>query len=99
MFGTAPLALALGAMALLDTGNPESPWLIAGSLLYIPGTAGVTIAFNVPRNNILADIQPESAGAPEVWARYLSEWTRWNTVRTIASLAASAAFIIALLVG
>jgi uncharacterized membrane protein len=56
----------------------------------------VTIAFNVPRNNRLAAVDPESAEGTEVWERYVPEWTAWNTVRTIASTAASAAFIAAL---
>lgn len=31
-----------------------------------------------------------------VWANYLSSWTFWNHVRTIGSLAAMVAFILAL---
>jgi uncharacterized membrane protein len=30
-----------------------------------------------------------------VWTHYLSVWTAWNHVRTVASLAAAAAFILA----
>ena len=40
---------------------------------------------------------PLSDEGRRVWANYLSAWTWWNTVRTIASLAASAAFIAAML--
>jgi uncharacterized membrane protein len=31
-----------------------------------------------------------------LWQSYLARWTNWNTVRTVASLLAAAAFIIAL---
>ena len=41
-------------------------------------------------------ILPESAGAAEFWARYLAEWLPYNHVRTVASLAAAASFILAL---
>jgi uncharacterized membrane protein len=32
-----------------------------------------------------------------LWKRYLTEWTAWNHLRTAASLAAAAAFILALI--
>ncbi|GKT34255.1 hypothetical protein ADUPG1_007642, partial [Aduncisulcus paluster] len=33
---------------------------------------------------------PASAAAAPVWARYLIDWTFWNHVRTVTSLAATA---------
>jgi uncharacterized membrane protein len=36
----------------------------------------------------------ESREGSRLWARYLSRWTAWNHVRTILSLAATAAFIL-----
>jgi uncharacterized membrane protein len=59
--------------------------------------AFVTVIFNVPLNNELARADPAHADTAAVWARYLSDWTFWNHVRTIASTAASALFIAALL--
>ena len=50
----------------------------------------VTMAFNVPLNNALL------RGDAATWQRYLVSWTRWNHVRTLASMAASALFIAAL---
>lgn len=46
--------------------------------------------FNVPLNNLLASTGPEN------WARYLSTWTRWNHLRTLASIGAAALFIAAI---
>lgn len=94
--GTAVLCLALGALSVLRLDQPGYAYMLAGALLYLVGTMAVTIAFNVPRNNRLAAVDPESAEGAEVWERYVPEWTAWNTVRTIASMAASAAFIAAL---
>jgi uncharacterized membrane protein len=43
--------------------------------LYLVGTVGVTIAFNVPLNNALAIVKPESAEGAILWAKYLRDWT------------------------
>lgn len=48
--------------------------------------------FNVPGNNALAAVQPGSEQGAALWADYLRTWTNWNHVRTVASLAAAAAF-------
>jgi uncharacterized membrane protein len=67
-----------------------------GGLLYVVGTFLVTIVFNVPLNETLATLNPESAGAVNLWHDYLSRWTAWNHVRTISALAATASLTIAL---
>jgi uncharacterized membrane protein len=59
----------------------------------------VTIAFNVPRNDALARIEPMSVDAPDAWARYVAEWTRGNHVRTAAGLGAAGILTVALGVG
>jgi uncharacterized membrane protein len=92
-FGTAVLCLYLGGRALLNWNQPGSPLLFAASLLYILGTIVVTIAFNVPLNDALAAVKPESAEGATLWAAYLSRWTAWNHVRALAALAAAALFI------
>lgn len=53
------------------------------------GTFGVTAAFNVPRNNALAEVDPEDGDDAEAaWKSFAGGWTRWNHVRAVASLAA-----------
>ncbi len=96
-FGTAALCCVLGLASFSRWAEPGAPYLLAGSLLYLIGCIGVTMAYNVPLNTALAVVTPESTEGASLWTRYLSQWTTWNTVRTIASLAASAAFIAALL--
>jgi uncharacterized membrane protein len=76
--------------------EPSSIYLLAGSVLYLAGTIGVTTAFNVPRNDALAAITPASAEASAFWTAYVSGWTAWNHVRTATALAASALLIVAL---
>jgi uncharacterized membrane protein len=51
---------------------------------------------NVPRNNALAAAAPEAAESAGLWARYLAQWTAWNHLRTVACIAAAAAFTLAL---
>jgi len=50
----------------------------------------------VPLNHALAAVDPESAAASSIWARYLKHWTLWNHLRTISSAAASALYIAAI---
>ena len=94
-FGTAVAALILAIAALAGWSSSRSLYLLAGSLLYLAGTIVVTMAFNVPLNNKLAAAGAESAEGAGVWKTYLSAWTAWNHVRTIAALLACASFILA----
>ena len=96
-FGTAILSLVLAIWALVGWSEPAAGYLIAGSLLYFVGTFLVTIMFNVPLNNRLAAVKPDGAEGKAVWTHYLSVWTAWNHVRTVASVAALVALILATL--
>lgn len=80
----------------LRWGEPGAVYLLAGGLLYLAGTFLVTMAFNVPRNEALAAMTAASPEGVKLWASYLSSWTAWNHVRTVAALAAAASFSIAL---
>lgn len=93
--GTALLCLALALHSLFRWQGSGSGWVIAGGILYILGCFAITMLLNVPLNEALARADPVSAEGAAVWANYLDKWTIWNTVRTLASLVASAAFIIA----
>jgi uncharacterized membrane protein len=96
LFGTALACLATMVGALADWDGSYGPYLLAGGALYLVGVIGVTMAANVPRNNALARIDPADAEAAAHWARYLSEWTAWNHVRTVAPLLALGLFIAAI---
>ncbi|MBV9468170.1 MAG: DUF1772 domain-containing protein [Abitibacteriaceae bacterium] len=75
---------------------PGAVYLCAGGVLYLVGSFIVTVVFNVPMNDALAAVSPASHEGAKVWANYLTNWTAWNHVRTITSLAATAAFALAL---
>jgi uncharacterized membrane protein len=95
-FGTAVLCLLAAIGAIVEWPLPEAFYLIAGSVLYLVGALLVTLQRNVPLNLALDRSKPESAEAALLWLRHLRVWTAWNHVRTVASLAAMAAFILAL---
>ncbi|QRG66206.1 DUF1772 domain-containing protein [Brevibacillus choshinensis] len=94
-FGTALACIALAIQSFFRWGETGTIYVLAGSLFYLVGFL-VTIAFNVPLNDSLASVDPNSAAGADLWKHYIVNWTAWNHVRTVASLAALASFIIAL---
>jgi uncharacterized membrane protein len=95
--GLAPLAVMLAVAASWRWGEPGVPFVVAGGLLYAIGSFGVTMRCNVPRNQALAAVSAHSDEGARLWSGYIDVWTRWNHVRTVASLLAAAAFISALM--
>ena len=91
-FGTAIICLLLAVLSVFRWQTTGAGYRLIGSLLYLLGTILVTIVCNVPLNDSLAAVDPASTDAGQVWANYLTTWTAWNHVRTIAALAAAAAF-------
>ena len=98
------LGTFLGAVPLLGVAaytahHIDAPhalaWLSAAFLAYTVGSVGVTMAFNVPRNNRLAAMDAASSEAARYWSVYVKEWLLWNHVRTVASLLAAAGCVVA----
>ncbi|MDV2992537.1 MAG: hypothetical protein N4J56_002191 [Chroococcidiopsis sp. SAG 2025] len=96
LFGTAVTCLFLAVSSLFKWHQPGAAYWLFGSLLYLLGTVLVTIAFNVPLNDALATVKPDSTEGTNLWSQYLTNWTIWNHVRTIAALAAAALLMIGL---
>jgi uncharacterized membrane protein len=59
--------------------------------MYLVGSFGVTLVFNVPVNNKLASIA-DPAQAVAFWPNYLAAWNLWNRVRTAAAALSAALF-------
>jgi uncharacterized membrane protein len=98
-FTTAIFAAGLGIAAPLLWSEPAAPYLLAGSLLFINGPFGLTLLKNLPLNNRLARVKPDSEAGAAVWDEFLPSWRTWNHVRTAASFAAVASFTMALVEG
>lgn len=94
--GTAAACIVLAVSSLLKWQKPGAAYLLIGSLLYLVGTVLVTSAFNVPLNDALAIVKPDSPDSASLWSSFLTNWTNWNHVRTAAALAAAASLTIAL---
>ena len=101
LFGTALACLFLAVSVLFKWQQSGTVYLLIGSVFYLVGTIGVTIAFNVPLNDALAlrssspfgvNAKPDSDEGATLRARYLTDWTFWNHIRTIAALAAATYF-------
>ena len=93
--GLGPLCLILGGWALLTWSDPRSVFVLAGSAVYLVGTLLETIVVHIPMNDALAVVEVHDAGVKEHWQRYVTRWTAWNHMRTIAALLAAAAFTLA----
>src|SRR5688500_14800209 len=93
--GSTLTSLALAVIALLRWGEPGTAAMLAGAAIYILGMFGVTMARNVPLNNRL--IAAGAGGDDGTWALYVTVWTRWNHIRTIASAAGLILFVVALI--
>jgi uncharacterized membrane protein len=96
LFGTALACIAVIVGAVLDWGDPHAVYLVIGAAVYLVGAILVTGAYNVPRNDAIAKLDPNSPDAAGVWNRYVKEWTAANHVRTLSSLAAATLLTIAL---
>lgn len=92
-FGTAMICVVLGVAALVGWQARGAVTLLTACLLYLLGNIVVTLMANVPLNNALAGADPDSAEGGRVWSHYLTVWTRWNHIRTIACLAATVLFM------
>ena len=88
--------LGLAAWTVISPDGRTTALVLLGGALYLVGAIGVTIVCNVPLNNRLAKLHPQSTGAASYWDEYLTQWTAWNHLRTLAALAAAALLTIAL---
>ena len=89
----ATIAFAIYAFFALD-GLPQQ-LSIAATFIYVPLVFFVTVGGNVPMNERLDKMKPTSPEAAEYWKTYGRVWTRWNTVRTIGSIATAACYLLA----
>lgn len=92
--GTALVALALGIAVLPRLSETGARLVLGASVLYLVGVFGVTVVGNVPLNDALAKLSPDSPEAAAFWPKYFSGWSLWNHVRTLASAVALALYVL-----
>jgi uncharacterized membrane protein len=103
LFSLAAVGSALGLLCLIASGYAmgfestlATQLTVAATVAYLGGSIGITVFANVPLNNRLARLSSTDSAATAFWSEYLAVWTRWNTVRAVASLLAGALFAVAI---
>lgn len=86
-FGSSVIALLMLLTGCYFWGEIGAGACVAAGLIYLLGMFASTAVGNVPLNNALAKVSGDSEEAVRTWNRYLARWTRWNTSRTIWSVA------------
>lgn len=86
-FGTPFVLIATAMLAWLSRMKAASLIFAIAGLLYLFGGMILTMAVNVPMNEMLAAvaIPQDAAEAQRIWEDYSGPWQFWNTVRTIVS--------------
>lgn len=87
---------SLAVLGVMRRGQPGSAPMVIGGVIYVLGMFVVTMAVNQPMNEALMVVDPTSPQGIAYWSRYVTEWTMWNHVRTVASTVAMGMFIAAL---
>jgi uncharacterized membrane protein len=98
-FGPGLVGVGLAIVGLRQWHRPETFYWLAGALVYGVGTIGVTIVGNIPLNDALAMVNPTDTASTTLWAKYLTDWTCWNHVRTGAACLAAILFTLSLCCG
>ncbi|MGW5209800.1 anthrone oxygenase family protein [Streptomyces sp. NPDC004051] len=94
--GSALLCAAVAVVTAVSRPDEGAVGLLVGSALYLFGGFGVTAAANVPRNDVLAGLAPDTAEACAYWTAYVRGWMLWNHVRTVASAGAALSYVLVL---
>jgi len=85
-FGTSIISVFLVVVAFAYWGEAGAELTLIAGAVYFVGMFVCTVVFNVPLNNSLARLDPNSDDAVQIWSRYLKTWTSWNHLRTVSSL-------------
>lgn len=94
--GTLLVCLGLVLTAPFTGDHGGAGWRALGGVLYVFGVFGVTMATNVPMNEALDEVDPDSPAGAETWGRYRPRWTSWNNLRAVAGAAGAVALIASL---
>jgi uncharacterized membrane protein len=98
-FGALPLTAIAAVLHLRRDGRPVLPWTVAAFVFYAAAFA-ITMGISVPLNEELAAAgDPNTISDPAaVRAAYEGIWVNWNITRAVASTAALACLVRALMV-
>ena len=92
LVGMSVAAVVFAVYAFLNISGPAAMWIIAGSASYVLGVFIVTMVYNVPMNQRLDAMDHTYTETATYWTQYVSSWTSWNHVRTVASAGSAICF-------
>ena len=70
--------------------KPARYYALASTLVFFFGEFLVTLTQNIPRNNALLAVDPESEEGIKYWeTEFLGGWVAWNTARCVFSVIAA----------
>ena len=96
-FGTAGLCVAGIGMVIFQPGPQRLVLPILGGILYLSGAFAVTLRRNVPLNQKLAQVDPQTS-SHQAWRQdFLPPWLVWNHIRTLACLLAAVSLTVSAL--
>ena len=96
--GMAIMSLFLVGYGGFSMSGMAGTLIMAAGLMYLIGCFAVTVFFNVPMNEALAEMETTSEATRNYWmSTYVPRWTFWNWVRAIACSLASALLMFGLL--
>lgn len=88
-FGTAIVGVVAAFLAERTTVA------IVAAAAYVIGAVLITGRGNVPLNEQLDRVDADAPGAEQIWRDYFERWGRWNSIRTVMLVVATAGFAIA----
>lgn len=95
--GMAAGSVLIAGYAWFGLNGPAGTMVLLAALVYLVGCFGVTIAFNVPMNEVLAGMDLSQDATRDYWLQtYVPRWTFWNSVRTGAATLAAAFLLVGL---
>ena len=94
--GTALASVALVISEFFIPSFPGQHFASIGAAFYLLGTFTVTAICHIPRNDALAKLDPANPTSAVAWSDYLTQWTIWNHVRTVAAWVSCALMIVAM---
>jgi uncharacterized membrane protein len=92
LFGVGLVSVVVFTLGVRSHGFDFTPTIL-GALVYLIGVIGVTIVFNVPLNDGLANLDAVASTSTFYWHDYLKNWTAWNHVRCLSALVAGVLYL------
>jgi uncharacterized membrane protein len=84
-FGSSIISALLVVAGVMSWGEAGAGMALLAGAIYFFGMFACTVLFNVPLNNALGSLAPNSTDDFQLWTHDLQTWTNWNHLRTISS--------------